>query len=74
MMWMNVTSFMSRPLIIKLMEEFRYAQNLAPCTSTEQASLDCARLGASAIIPGLCGVFLTKTHNPNRSAIRMYVA
>lgn len=59
-MWQNVLSYLKTPHAVEMLDVFRYAHELAPRTAADTAALACVRLGASAILPGLCGAFLTK--------------
>ena len=59
-MWQNVIAYLNSPRAAKSLDTFRYAPVLAPLTAADTAALACVRLGASAILPGLCGAFLTK--------------
>ena len=59
-MWSNVMHYLNTPRAALLIQDFRYALELAPPTATDAGALASVRLGASAILPGLCGVFLTQ--------------
>ena len=59
-MWQNVLLYLKTPHAVKVLDAFRYSHELAPLTAADTEALSFVRLGASAILPGLCGVFLTK--------------
>ena len=60
-MWQNILAYMQEPHAVSMLRDFRYSVHTAPCTPADDIALAHMRIAPSAILPGLSGVFLTKT-------------
>ena len=60
-MWKNILAYVAEPHAAIMLRDFRYSVHTAPRTPADDVALAHARIAPSTILPGLSGVFLTKT-------------